>query len=671
MEARKICIFVLLLLVLPFSIAEIELSSADPHTFIVNKYYVSSPRQEELPRIMIQHIVSEATINPCESTNLSFMITNPSNNPSVYTFTVTDFEGLGYITQDLYLSPKQSKIIQYILIPDCSLHGTLNPKILISSGDEEAKIPLILHINDAYGFSLEIEDTLLVCNNIVTRVPVKLSNLADFQNNYTLRVNKDWIQPEYGYMVIDNKSEGYFDLIITPNFPTDSTTLAQIEVLPQYGDPATYKFNVNTQNCYAQEFKLKDNNICETDNLYVILKNKGIYNQSFDLLSESAFYFDQTELNLDPEDDITIPVYYDLDPGKYDILLKSYIKGTSIFEEIQDKINIVSLNDCYKPELLTKSTKVTHGMDTSILEIKSSPYQDDEYDLELEAPDWAYLEDDELFLEKGTTNIITVLTDIPEEIKQASYEASLILRSKSSDNVYVEHFNIRLADYTLVEYLLVNQCLIIFGIFLLIALIFFIKFVIDVGTSKKKARIDLVVVFMILILAFILTIVCFDSFKTKLNLKYHPIDESENQCTTYFSKSICESRYYIRINEDSSYQIDLSDLFYDPDGDILEYEVLNAQNIRVVVQNGILTLIPNRDWYGVEEITFIARDGKGGFAESRNFFIHVINKQEFNIQDFVLDYHVFISLSVILLLFLLTAVLVYGLISDKENEQHK
>jgi len=131
-----------------------DIQTADKHTFIINKYIPTQPQPpvivQQQTSIMVEQLVSEVKIKRCEKANFSFKITNPSSKAQIYSFKVKDFSGTGYITPNLQLNSKQSKKVDYTLMPDCSQAGDFNPSIHVETQDEseEAVIPAILHIED-------------------------------------------------------------------------------------------------------------------------------------------------------------------------------------------------------------------------------------------------------------------------------------------------------------------------------------------------------------------------------------------------------------------------------------------------------------------------------------------------------------------------------------------
>ncbi|MGA1822498.1 MAG: hypothetical protein ACMUIG_08220 [Thermoplasmatota archaeon] len=68
----------------------------------------------------------------------------------------------------------------------------------------------------------------------------------------------------------------------------------------------------------------------------------------------------------------------------------------------------------------------------------------------------------------------------------------------------------------------------------------------------------------------------------------------------------------IETTEDrASGQYDLSEFFFDPDGDVLDYTIFGAGNVSSVRSGSMLHFIPDYDWYGEEMIHIRASDGIG------------------------------------------------------------
>lgn len=80
----------------------------------------------------------------------------------------------------------------------------------------------------------------------------------------------------------------------------------------------------------------------------------------------------------------------------------------------------------------------------------------------------------------------------------------------------------------------------------------------------------------------------------------------------------------ITINKNSQYVINLSEYFYDEDNDTLSYESYEADNITILIENNIATIIPDKDFSGVRYMYFKASD-KEDSVVSNVFKITVID----------------------------------------------
>jgi len=683
---RKLTLIaIILILLLPISFAEIVVQTIgqdntqtvqttetyDRHTFLINKYYpLSYQPVAKYPSIMVEQLVAEATINPCEEADFSFKITNSGSKSEIYKFSVEGFDGVAHITPNLLLAPGDARIVQFILKPECSLYGDLNPIIIIETENEKAEIPILLHVEKAYDFSLDFEDNITVCNNIETRLEVKIENLAGMQNNCSISTSKDWITPEYSYVAVDEGSAAVLDLILEPDFKTDTTSIVNVEVTPEYGDSVVKKLTVNSQTCYLQELRLEDKRVCEnTDTIYIYLKNRGLFEETFDLiLEDDGFYLESTEITLESGTDTIIPVTIkDTALNRQELVLESQIKGKPFSKEIRETVEIVPLQECYRPTLLTKKITVSKNNETNLLQILNLGIHDELYTLELNAPDWVSINEEELFIGKGLTEVVEIFTSPGGDVEESSYKADLILTSKLTGNKYVEEFTITVSEFDLLEYIVENKCCFALLILGLLIVLFFIKFILDAQEEDKKRAvlIDLLVIFVVFILGLVVFTLCFDTFRTKLDLEYqNNINESQNQCLTYYDEELCESSYYIRFDEDSRYKLDLHDMFYDPDSDVLEYSNSEVDNVKLKISNSLVTLTPEKNWHGTEEIIFYVDDGKGGTAESRKFYVHVLDKKEFFVQDLVLDYYVYLFIGLGLILLLIIMFLVFLILID-------
>ncbi len=73
---------------------------------------------------------------------------------------------------------------------------------------------------------------------------------------------------------------------------------------------------------------------------------------------------------------------------------------------------------------------------------------------------------------------------------------------------------------------------------------------------------------------------------------------------------------YQVIPKNSYKEINLSERFYDPDGDSLIFSSTQSENLKIDIWKNIALIRPNEDYYGVETVTFTAEDSLGEKTDS-------------------------------------------------------
>jgi hypothetical protein len=71
--------------------------------------------------------------------------------------------------------------------------------------------------------------------------------------------------------------------------------------------------------------------------------------------------------------------------------------------------------------------------------------------------------------------------------------------------------------------------------------------------------------------------------------------------------------------------VELSTVFLDPDGDLMEYSFEVSSNFTVTIQDGLVTITPKKDWTGSEEMIMTASDGDGSISIEVRITIDGIN----------------------------------------------
>ena len=104
-----------------------------------------------------------------------------------------------------------------------------------------------------------------------------------------------------------------------------------------------------------------------------------------------------------------------------------------------------------------------------------------------------------------------------------------------------------------------------------------------------------------------------------LNINITKLIQPEEIPGVVFERGIPPQKWAIN----TIHNLDLSKYFSDPDGDILTYSSTKPKDIAVEINENIVTLSPEYNWVGVNNITFTASDSKGGIVKSNTVYLVV------------------------------------------------
>ncbi len=100
-----------------------------------------------------------------------------------------------------------------------------------------------------------------------------------------------------------------------------------------------------------------------------------------------------------------------------------------------------------------------------------------------------------------------------------------------------------------------------------------------------------------------------------------PIFDVESQTTENF---------VIEMQKNTQYHIALDSYFADPDDDSLTYSIDVGGHLTAVLDESIVTLIPEKDWVGESDFVVTANDGKGGIVSSPLILVDVADTPKIN-----------------------------------------
>jgi len=108
---------------------------------------------------------------------------------------------------------------------------------------------------------------------------------------------------------------------------------------------------------------------------------------------------------------------------------------------------------------------------------------------------------------------------------------------------------------------------------------------------------------------------------------------------------------YFAWHEDQSYSFDLNDYFKDPDNDALTYQLDEPlENISVTIKESIVTLQPDKDWFGTRRARFIATDTEGDSTLSPRVTFEVVDVPDLSLLELYLRYCAYINALILIII---------------------
>lgn len=165
-----------------------------------------------ISNLAITPVSYSETINPCETAQYKFKVTNVGDFPETYEFSAEPFgNSTSFFPAAAVIAAGKSAEISFSVTPDCSVYGNYGLSVLTHAvtNDLSAKTSgFQLNINRAYDFSMapgrrytpeagklpefiESSNSYSLCEQESLHIPVKITNLAGMQNTYTLSLEKD------------------------------------------------------------------------------------------------------------------------------------------------------------------------------------------------------------------------------------------------------------------------------------------------------------------------------------------------------------------------------------------------------------------------------------------------------------------------------------------------
>jgi hypothetical protein len=649
--------------------------------------------------------VENNTIKPCGSKSFSVKISNTGSFLETYAITINE-DVNQYVTlskNSLTLSPHTSEIINLKFEGDCSVYGDYDVAVNVRA-NKNNKVAIVtqpIKIVQEYNYNVVFnEEEFHVCKNELTTKYMQVENYDSFANEFIFDVKV----PSYPTFIdfkfpLNNESEKSKSIILSSKSKTsipieiDTNNIKEniyeitIKAKSVKGDISlTKKINVVVEDCYDLSIKIPENKLyrCGKDFVTqgILIQNKGTkdtqvelvyYGPEFGYLSNTKpIIFANNEKN-----------YVNLQFDTINNTEKNYLVSVEMYHNGNyvgmDTFNLIvdEAEYCYNIKETPTQIKVTPDETNFTLNLKNIGTRYGFYEVKLL--------NSENYLTLVTSNITNNLELEKKQTKQIMFEidseklidyakennnnsliginsnVTLLITHMDSQTQFVKEVNFEIVNYPWYKrawefiYFL-PTCLLIFSILVLALLCLLIIFTYKFLTRKKSRG--------------------FLSHKKVLGFSLIILLLAGTAIFYIFEFPIpgmlpMDSKLQLNMYEDKFEQINVSNYFYDPDGDVMTFEIEsdNEDDVRLELNETILKITPNENWSGNFSFIIIATDIEEQSTESEKIFVYVKEVKDYESgKDFFSAWCPFFNLT-LLFLVLLVIWLINSVRIKKSNQE--
>jgi biotin carboxyl carrier protein len=338
---------------------------------------------------------------------------------------------------------------------------------------------------------------------------------------------------------------------------------------------------------------------------------------------------------------------------------------------VSTQLNVLSLTDrtCHMVQIDHDEVKVRDDMSVLPLIVKHTGVEGGVYSVKINSTLFTSTEK-EITLEPGQEKAIHLTPKVnlsQQERGRYIVQPQLTLEDPALGIPYNEHVGVSLVGKGFIErfgewfaglpwgklgfcgWVIIMLCILLALLVLLLVLIYAGKIEIPSMTRKSLFVLKTILLVMIIVLLLVL-------FFLRLPGK----DAMYGRAANNTNVEVIE--WY----QNEQHVLDMSQYFEDPDHDILRYSVTQPKDIKVNLDNNMLTLTPDHNFAGENTMIITASDEKGGVADSPVFKLHVIAKKDMGFFDWM---HAWCHYIVAILAILIVLVAFMIILTVKEDRQ--
>ena len=594
---------------------------------------------------------------------------------------------------ELYLQPGQSYSQDVSFNFDCRVYGTKTiPFTLVTSKNAEGMtVWRDVVIRNEYNFSMDLPTSVSVCSQVKTQVQMDFANLASVPDEIAVRLNAPAFvslsNPENVYLERAGKDDEARRLInVQPQKGNEGEYTIGVLATDIYGQKSKQRdIKLDVNNCYDPAVEMRDTNehtvvgdtraCCGMNTYYVNVRNNGDREQLFRLQLDAPSFFKMEELTVRvaPGQNLNVPVYADLPCTD-----ENYDAKVTVFPvaaphvNVTTQLNVMSLTDrtCHMVQIDHDELKVRADMTVLPVIVKHTGVEGGVYSVKINSTLFTSTEK-EISLEPGQEKAIHLIPKVNlSQQARGRYivQPQLVLEEPALGIPYNEHVGISLVGKGFFERFgewfaglpwgkfgfcgWVITLLSILFVLVIILLLLVYSGRAEMPRMTRKSLFVLKTVLLALIIVLLLAL-----FFLRVPGKDVMYERAANNTNVEV----------IEWYQNEQHVMDMSKYFEDPDKDVLRYSVTQPRDIKVNMENNLLTLTPDHNFAGENTMIITASDGKGGVADSPVFKLHIIAKKDMTFLDWMNAWCHFIVAILAILIALIVFMIVLTIKEDRQD----
>lgn len=614
------------------------------------------------------------TENICEPFSTSLFITNTGTFVEEYLIEPPAIAGTVTLSAgSVLLPPKATAEIKATYDLPCELSGDYELDYLVTAKqtDEKQYATQLLSVPADYDFDLEGPSSATICQSDSHTFSVLLSNKNNFANDFHFDVDAPiFVDFPYETITVQANEAVELNLTINPEYRQYiGDDKIEIEVTSKFGEiKKELSINLSVENCYdpsAGFWIPKTKYVCADDetSMPFTLVNEGSKSVDIKVFAHGTdmVFFEEPVYTLEPYSSIEVPLHFVISEEvdqRIPVLIEVF-RGDELLFDKSFTLSVDTKEFCYLAAPIKDNLEVRYNSQSLDFVVRNEGTRYNSYSVDLSAPDFITLDPENFemgssdkkrlnfyFLDSedylADNNLTTLIgTTVPVSLEITNLDSGEVFYSDMSIEFVDYPFITRAAKYAWNKVYYTDSCILVTILLLLLLFAFLLVFLIK---RKNYFRFPVALTIILIALIIIAALVVFLTYGVPTKGMWYTSYDLETNSTTH-----------LLIEEDGKADYDLNEFFFDPDGDIVSYEVIqiNESELGYELKDNLLELEPVKDWNGMTNIRLAATDAYDEVAISNSIRVDVLPVEDYTCKEFYLSACAYFNLALFILLCIL------------------